>query len=87
MKLNADERVVLGALADIGSDFGYLSFAGILARSELKDRKRIRRACRSLARKGLAEYGRALWNDDGPAGSGYCATKAGEAIAHNGATE
>ena len=37
----------------------------------------VRRSVRSLARKGLAEYVRGLMDDDGVAGSGYCATRAG----------
>ena len=41
------------------------------------DRKTVRRHVRALARKGLAEYKRGLWNDDGPAGAGYCITNAG----------
>jgi DNA-binding MarR family transcriptional regulator len=44
----------------------------------------VRKACRSLARKGLAEYLRGLFDEDGMvAGSGYCCTKAGaELIEH-----
>lgn len=38
----------------------------------------VRRTVRSLARKGLAEYQRGLFTDDGMiAGSGYACTKAG----------
>lgn len=38
----------------------------------------VRRACRSLARKGLAEYHKGLWTEDGePAGAGYCISKVG----------
>ncbi len=46
------------------------------------DRKTVRRHIRALARKGLAEYHRGLWTEDGePAGAGYCITHAGrEAI-------
>lgn len=70
----------LKALAEAYTDceeFGYLSFKGIARRSGL-DPKFVRRTVRSLARKGFAEYGRGLWNDDGEmAGSGYCCTKAG----------
>jgi monoamine oxidase len=46
------------------------------------NRKRIRRACRSLARKGLAEFHRGLWRESGePGGSGYGATRAGRVFA------
>jgi hypothetical protein len=42
------------------------------------ERKMIRRACRSLARKGLAEFHSALWSEDCKlGGSGYCVTGAG----------
>ena len=44
------------------------------------DRKTVRRYVRALARKGLAEYFRGLWDDDGcPAGAGYCITYEGRA--------
>lgn len=42
------------------------------------DRKTVRRHVRALARKGLAEYFRGLWTDEGqPAGAGYCITNTG----------
>ncbi len=81
MNLNDNERKVLKALSDAYSayeEFCYLNFAGISKRCGDLDRKVVRRAARSLTRKGLAEYGRGLWTDDGElAGSGYCCTKAG----------
>ena len=44
------------------------------------DRKTVRRYVRALARKGMAEYFRGLWDDDGcPAGAGYCITYEGRA--------
>lgn len=43
------------------------------------DVREVRRIVRCLARKGLAEYWRGLWSDDGPAGGGYCITPAGRA--------
>jgi hypothetical protein len=84
MKLNEIERKVLGALADAYDPydgFGFLGFAGIESRTEGLDRKQIRRAARSLARKGLAEYQRGLWDIHGEmAGSGYGCTKQGAAL-------
>jgi hypothetical protein len=78
--MSPNEMKVLGALAEAYSDyedFCFLSFAGIAARSDI-DPKLIRRTVRSLARKGLAKYGRGLWTDDGEmAGSGYACTKEG----------
>jgi len=79
VKLSERERKALEALTDAGGsdDYGYLSFKGIASRSGLEPRV-VRRTVRALARKGLAEYGKGLWTDDGElAGAGYCATKAG----------
>lgn len=46
------------------------------------DRSKVRRYVRALARKGLAEYYRGLWSDDGrPAGAGYCITRKGVDLA------
>ena len=43
--------------------------------------KEVRRACHSLAKKGLAEYVRGLFDDEGfTAGSGYCATEKGREL-------
>lgn len=78
MKLTEAERDVLGFLVDhFDHDFGFYSFDGI--RGDVnRDRKEIRRACRSLKRKGLTEFKAGLWTDCGePAGSGYAATDAG----------
>ncbi len=42
------------------------------------DRRTVRVHVRRLARKGLAEFHKGLWSEDGgPAGAGYCITKAG----------
>lgn len=83
MRINDTERSVLAVLKndfDDYSDFCYANFASLVKRTKL-DRSQVRRAARSLARKGLAEYGRGLWTDEGEmAGSGYCCTKAGAAF-------
>jgi DNA-binding IclR family transcriptional regulator len=80
MNLNPIERKVLAALLPADDDFGFLSFRGIARRTRL-NRKEIRRACRSLRRKGLATFSSGLWNDDGQvAGSGYAATKEGRVV-------
>lgn len=81
------EAKVLAALASVAGDFGVLSFRSIARRAKIK-RTEIRRACRSLKRKGLAEFHRGCWTEDGePAGSGYSATRAGEAAADTKAVE
>lgn len=74
--LNAHEAKVLKWLASAFGDCCY-NFRGLCRHTHLK-RAEVRRACRSLARKGFARYERALWNEDGgPAGAGYGATRAG----------
>lgn len=46
------------------------------------DVKAIRRGCRSLRRKGLAEFYHGLMNEDGEvAGSGYCISSEGNELA------
>lgn len=37
----------------------------------------VRRVVRALARKGMLEYARALWSEEGPCGAGYCLTQQG----------
>lgn len=67
---------VLRQARDSYLDFCYMDFRAICRRTKL-NRATVRRACRSLARKGYAQYGKGLWNDQGtPAGSGYAATSA-----------
>ena len=79
MRLNPIETKVLAALVSgFDPESSFYSFAVIMETSGIGDRKAVRRACRSLARKGLAQYGSGLWTEDGAmAGSGYAATKAG----------
>ena len=80
-KINENERKVLVVLEDIYSNDepGGYSFAPIVRRTKLEV-KQVRRACRSLAKKGLAVFERVMWNDDGPAGAGYLATELGAAL-------
>jgi len=84
MSISEREMKALNALASVyGHDGDYLNFDGIAGRSGL-DRLHVRRTVRSLARKGLAEYGKGLWTDDGtPAGAGYRCTAAGRKAASN----
>jgi hypothetical protein len=68
------ETEVLAALA---CSNGFWCFKH-LSRVTKLDRKLVRRTCRLLARKGLAEFGKGLWSEDGePRGSGYAATSEG----------
>lgn len=81
LKYDAAERKVLALLASAGSDFNVMPFSNITRWTRL-NRRTVRRCCRALARKGLAEFHRGCWTEDGaPAGSGYAATEAGHAAA------
>lgn len=74
--LNANEVKVLASLASIDEDH-YYPFAPISRDTKL-NRAAVRRACRSLRRKGLARFRAGLWTEDGdPRGSGYGATLEG----------
>ena len=69
-----NEIKVLALLASGSEDFGVMSFAEIANWVRLTH-KEIRRACRALKRKGLAEFYRGCWTEDGvPAGSSFGAT-------------
>jgi hypothetical protein len=77
MKLNANEAKVLTYLAECVQEDMCSHFKPIVNHTGL-DRRVVRLACRSLARKGLAQYAKGLWTDDGElAGAGYGPTKAG----------
>lgn len=85
--LNPNEVKVLAALNTGSDDFGFYPFDTVCRYTKLK-RNVVRRACRSLKRKGLARYGMGLWTDDGePAGSGYAITKDGRGLADAKLTE
>lgn len=80
----SDRDKVLKTLDALSLEHGErcIYFRTIQKRTRL-NRKTVRRHVRALARKGLAEYHRGLWNEfeDWPAGAGYCITPAGrEAI-------
>ena len=70
---------MLVVLADGYDPFEWraFNFKGITKRCDVEPHL-IRRVVRALARKGLAQYERSLWCDDGmPAGAGYRCTDAG----------
>lgn len=74
--MNANEEKILMAMMESGEDY-YYAFATLASDTRI-DRKAVRRACRSLARKGLTKYAKGLWNEDGePCGSGYGLTDEG----------
>ena len=79
--MNKNEIEVLAFLATGNEDFGGYCFAPIMEHTKL-DRRQVRLACRSLKRRGFAEFFRGMWTDDGePYGSGYAATLSGREAA------
>lgn len=79
-----NERKVLAALAeDYSDDEWHAWYLRDLVTETKLEIAQVRRACRSLAKKGYAKYERGLFNEDGEvAGSGYRATLAGAALMH-----
>lgn len=81
VKVNENEHKCLAVLAENfydDSEWSAWYMHGIVTETKL-ELSQVRRAVRSLARKGLAAYERGLFNDDGQvAGSGYRATQAGK---------
>ncbi len=83
MKMLEHHRRVLTALNEETAPHGeYCAhFKTISRAAEMPDIREVRRITRHLARKGFAEYHRALWTDEGEmAGAGYCITPAGRSI-------
>jgi hypothetical protein len=65
------ERKILATLATAGEDYGYFNFNSLSRRTGI-ERRQVRIDVRRLARKGLTQYGKGLWTDEGDlAGSGY----------------
>jgi hypothetical protein len=74
-KMLESHRKVLAALAE-GEGYFY-GFSTLTFETKM-ERKEVRRIVRHLARRGLTEYAKGLWNEDGePCGSGYRITEAG----------
>jgi len=78
IKINEKEEKCLRALAEYyDADANCMYFRGVVEQTKL-ELKEVRRAVRSLARKGLAQFERGLFDDDGQvAGSGYRCTLEG----------
>jgi hypothetical protein len=75
--LQKEHALVFDYLAQNTSRETAMPFAPIMAATGLP-RARVRFICRHLARKGLLQFCRALWTEDGePRGSGYGLTDAG----------
>jgi predicted transcriptional regulator len=80
--MTPDAKNCLDALDSMTAPDGDMCvpFAPIMSTTGL-DRKHVRRCIRGLARKGLAEYFRGLFTEDGEmAGAGYCITREGRAL-------
>lgn len=77
VKLSGRERAVLVGMLDCPEE-NCMTFAGIAESSGLP-REHVRRAVRSLARKGFAYYAKGLWSEytNRPAGAGYGLTEIG----------
>ena len=82
-KLSENQLKVLRVLGKhYNSEYNCLYMRYIAKETGLEFRV-VRLAVRALARKGLAEYHRGLFGDDGMvAGSGYCASYEGAMITH-----
>lgn len=80
VRLNENESKILGVLDLVTREHGDLCVAFDYLIGETKlERAIVRRACRSLRSKGLAEFYRGLVTEDGEmAGSGYCISRAGQ---------
>jgi len=78
-----ESQKVLGGLVEIfeeNNEFYFTSFASLAVRVELPPNK-VRRIVRHLARRGLVEYQRGLFNQDGDlAGSGYGLSTLGRVV-------
>jgi len=76
----ASHRMVLKALNKFTEEQGEWNYVNFKTLSEdtKMDRSEVRRIVRHLTRKGLAEFAKGLWTEDGdPYGSGYCITAKG----------
>ncbi|MFD1328254.1 hypothetical protein [Mycoplana ramosa] len=82
IKLHGYEAKAMQAWRDASEEFGVLCFRAIATRAEI-DASKVRRAVRGLARKGLVEFVRSSFTEDGETyGAGYKPTAAGLAILH-----
>jgi len=82
-KLTTRELPVLHALDEWTEPYGEMCVPFYVLSGEPRESagtKEVRRIVRQLARKGMAEFHRGLFDDDGRmCGSGYCITPAGRA--------
>ena len=77
VKLSKNQSIVIRAWQDMDPDFDGLNFSNIEKRVVIPAGL-VRRTVRALARKGLLQFHRCLWDDDGNLrGAGYGLTDEG----------
>lgn len=82
MKISENQRRCLLVMAEIYGHESDCYYMRHIAKQTGMEQRLVRIAVRALARKGLAEYVRGLFNEEGSvAGSGYRATTAGWELA------
>jgi len=84
LKISEREKKALSALYEtyFSSEEGSCVYSRTVAERSGMEVNQSRNALRSLVRKGLAEYHRGLFDDDGfVAGSGFCVSPAGAKLA------
>jgi hypothetical protein len=82
VKLSAIEAETLTAWRDCDDGWGFgFSKAAVRCSTPLHQ---MRRSVRALARKGLLQYERCLFSDDGVMGAGYALTRKGWEILNAG---
>lgn len=87
MKLTGYEAIAFEAWKECDVDYSVISFATVSRRTGLHISK-VRRAVRGIARKGLVEFFKCSWTDEGePHGAGYGLTKFGAETIANLATK
>ena len=75
--MTENEKKVLYAFVSVYDEDYYMNFKSIANAGEI-DYRLVRRTVRAMARKGLTEFGKGLWTEDGEmAGAGYRLTKKG----------
>lgn len=81
IKISDRERLVLVCLAEYWNDDCDCLYMRTIAKETKLEIFQVKRSVRSLARKGLTEYVRGLFDEDGMvAGSGYRATREGAVL-------
>ncbi|QDZ10557.1 helix-turn-helix domain-containing protein [Devosia ginsengisoli] len=78
MGLTENERKALLAWQGSCEENNVLPFATVALRAEMP-KGSVRRFVRALARKGMLQFCRMSWDEEGPRGAGYMPTKAGYA--------